>query len=154
MIRRNALRAVYGFGLIGYSAYTYWYLTRYMPAFERLIGVSLSNDLGPMLRVFGLPAYLTVAAPLAVLAVRPMWWGKIVMLMFLAGAPMAWLVSTVTAKVEPSLAPQLKIVCDFAYAFAGLAIVQQIIDPTVWRRPSTWLSKDCPPPWPFGRKGE
>ena len=154
MIRRNALRAVYALGLLGYTAYVYWYLTSFMPAFERISGMSFSNDLGPALWVFGIPAYLSVAAPLAVLAVRPMWWGKIMMAMFLAGAPMAWLVSTFMAKIEPSLALQVDTVSQFAYAFAGLAIIQQIIDPTVWQPPSAWLSKDCPPPWPFGRKAD
>jgi hypothetical protein len=80
-----------------------------------------------------------------------MWWGKILMLMFLASAPMAWMVSTFMAAVEPSLGPQIRTASGFAYAFAGLAIVQQMIDPTVWQHPRMWLSKDCPPPWPFGR---
>jgi hypothetical protein len=152
MIRRNALRAVYGLGLLGYTAYGYWYMTSYMPAFERISGMSLANDFGPVFWVFSIPAYLIVAAPLAVLAVRPMWWGKIMMLLFLAGGPMAWAVSTLMSKMEPSLAPQVETASYFAYTFAGLAIVQQAIDPTVWQPPSTWLSRDCPPPWPFGRK--
>jgi hypothetical protein len=154
MIRRNALRAVYALSLFGYTAYGYWYMTSYMPAFERISGMSFPNDFGPVFWVFGIPAYLIVAAPLAVLAVRPMWWGKIMMLMFLASAPMAWVVSTFMAKIEPLLALQGDTAANFAYAFAGLAIIQQIIDPTVWQPPSRWLSNDCPPPWPFGRKSD
>ena len=58
MIRRNALRAIYALGLIAYTAYAYWYVTSYMPAFERISGMRLSAGFGPLLWVFLVPAYL------------------------------------------------------------------------------------------------
>jgi hypothetical protein len=102
MFRRNALRVVYALGLVGYTAYTYWCLMNYIPAFGRVSGLNIPAIFGPALWVFGIPAYLIVAAPLAVLTVRPMWCGKLLMLMFLAGAPMAWQVSHFMAAVEPA----------------------------------------------------
>ena len=90
LFRRNALRIVYGLGLVGYTSYAYWYLTDYVPAFGRVSGINIPTAFGPALWIFSIPAYLVIAAPLAALAVRPMWWGKFLMLMFLAGAPMAW----------------------------------------------------------------
>jgi hypothetical protein len=152
MLRRNALRIVYALGLTTYTVYVYWYVTVYVPAFAHISGMNMSMFIPTVPWVFATPPYLIVAAPLAALIVRPMWWGKLMMLLFLLGAPMSWLLSSFGPAIEPRLGPLFRSAATFGYVLAALAIVQQIIDPTIWRPPSTWLSKDCPPPWPFGRK--
>lgn len=153
-IRRNLLRLIYAACFVLYTIYAYWFITVGMPSSPAF--PVMPSDFKAMMYAAAVPAYAIVAAPLAVLAVRPMWWGKLLMLLFLLGGGMAWLELRLVSSFGPGLPTQIveqfRVAARFAYVFAGLAIVQQVIDPTVWRPTRTWLSKDCPPPWPFGRK--
>ena len=143
---RNLLRAIYAAALATYTIYGVWYVRDFMPSFLGHAGLgSLPPPMGTLFWVFAAGGYLTVAGPIAVLMVRPMWWGKLVMLMFCLSWLMYWPVSWAFAATRTMDAAQMSFLGVIENTFLVLALAQQVVDPSLWRPPSQW-GGDYPPP--------
>ena len=145
--RRNLLRVIYGLGWATYTIYAVWFGFH---AFPNFIGGAGMGAFPPEFLAFfaacGFLGYLQIAAPLAYLTFRPMWWGKLVMLMFCLSWLMFWPISTVLNRFEPAESRDLLFGAGLcSNVMLALAIMQQIVDPSLWRPVKQW-GGNYPPP--------
>jgi hypothetical protein len=144
--RRNALRVIYALSAVTYTAYFLWYMLVFGPLFTSEAGIVEPPEFKMMSWVAGFLGYLQLAVPLGILVARPMYCGKLLMILFVFSWPMFWLVYWMWSLQAVPGFSQLWIAGTCSTVLAALAIIQQIVDPTLWRPVKTWFSKDYPPP--------
>jgi hypothetical protein len=140
--RRNWLRAIYGLGWLTYTLYAVWFGFVAMPAFLKSVRPAppFPPGFSAFFAICGFGGYLQLAAPLAFLTFRPMWWGKLVMVLFCLSAfltaPMLLIIR------ELQVPADFRAMFSVAAACSGvmfvLAIAQQIVDPVWWRPVREW----------------
>jgi hypothetical protein len=147
--RRNTLRLIYGLGLITYTIYAIWFGWVAMPAYLRDTG--MSRIVPPVFQAFfqacSIGGYLQIAGPMAYLTYRPMWWGKLLMLMFLLSGLLCWPMLSVVDQLgaPPTFRRIFVIAALCSGVMSVLAIAQQIVDPSLWRPYKQW-GGNYPPP--------
>jgi hypothetical protein len=144
--RRTILRVIYALAVVNYTVYGVWYVRVFVPSFVADTRIPFPTGFETSFWIFGALGYLQIAAPLAILAIRPMWWGKLLIWLLALSAPLSWPFYRFWAEMGLPDARLLQFVLIVGMIFLGLAIIQQFVDPTLWRPMNTWLSKECPPP--------
>jgi len=147
MTRRNLLRVIYGLGLATYTTYAAWFGFHAFPDFIGRAGMgAFPPEFLGFFAVCGLLGYLQIGAPLAYLPFRPMWWGKLVMLLFCLSWLMLWPVSFMLNRFDADQFRDLSFAAGLcANVMFALAIAQQVVDPSLWRPVSQW-GGNYPPP--------
>jgi hypothetical protein len=147
MTRRNMLRIIYGLGWAAYTIYSAWFGFRALPDFMGGAGMAaFPPEFMAFFAVCGFLAYLQIGAPLAYLTFRPMWWGKLVMLLFCLSWLMFWPISALLNQFDTAHFRDLTLAAGLcSNVMFALAIAQQIVDPSLWRPFSQW-GGNYPPP--------